>query len=115
MRKVIFKLFETVSFANIIWIRLFFFADRFADVELDALRSSITALSARMKRFAHPAIGSAAGTGMSTWQTPKVGRSHVSDSQMSLLKSSLEKLSLLNEENNVKLRLIEHELKNQEQ
>jgi nuclear pore complex protein Nup88 len=52
---------------------------------------------------------------MSTWQTPKVGRSHVSDSQMSLLKSSLEKLSLLNEENNVKLRLIEHELKNQEQ
>ncbi|KAF0930613.1 hypothetical protein E2562_033810 [Oryza meyeriana var. granulata] len=89
--------------------------DRFADVELDALRSSITALSARMKRIAHPSIGSAAGTGMPLWQTPKVGRSHVSDSQMSSLKSSLERLSLLNEENNLKLKLIEHELKNQEQ
>jgi nuclear pore complex protein Nup88 len=34
---------------------------------------------------------------------------------MSLLKSSLERLSLLNEENNLKLRLIDHELKNKEQ
>ncbi|KAK3141567.1 hypothetical protein QOZ80_4BG0335530 [Eleusine coracana subsp. coracana] len=89
--------------------------DRFADVELDALRSSITALSARMKRFAQQSTGSGTGTGMPTWQTPKGGRSHISESQMSLLKSSLERLSLLNEENNLKLRLIDHELKNKEQ
>uniref|UniRef100_A0A0A9GE55 Uncharacterized protein n=1 Tax=Arundo donax TaxID=35708 RepID=A0A0A9GE55_ARUDO len=88
--------------------------DRFADVELDALRSSIAALSARMKRFAQQA-GGAAGTGMLPWQTPKAGRSNISESQMSQLKSSLERLSLLNEENNLKLRLIDHELKNQEQ
>ncbi|XP_024311354.1 nuclear pore complex protein NUP88 [Brachypodium distachyon] len=89
--------------------------DRFADVELDALRSSISAQSARMKRFAHPSLGGAPGTGMPPWQTPKGGRSHVSDSQMSLMKSSLKRLSLLNDESNQKLRLIEHELKNQEQ
>jgi nuclear pore complex protein Nup88 len=91
------------------------FADRFADVELDALRSSIAALSARMKRFAQQSMGGAASTGVTPWQAPKAGRSHISESQMSLLKSSLEKLSLLNEENNLKLRLIDHELKNQEQ
>jgi nuclear pore complex protein Nup88 len=85
-------------------------------VELDALRSSIAALSARMNRFAQQSAGSAAGTGVISWQAaPKVGRSHISESQMSLLKSSLEKLSLLNEENNLKLRLIDHELKNKEQ
>jgi nuclear pore complex protein Nup88 len=89
------------------------FADRFADVELDALRSSIAALSARMKRFAQQSMGGAASTGVTPWQAPKAGRSHISESQM--LKSSLEKLSLLNEENNLKLRLIDHELKNQEQ
>ncbi|KAL6651343.1 hypothetical protein ACP70R_010268 [Stipagrostis hirtigluma subsp. patula] len=89
--------------------------DRFADVELDALRSSIAALSARMKRFTHQSMGGAAGTGMTPWQAPKGGRGHVSESQMSLLKSSLERLSLLNEENSLKLRLIEHELKNQEE
>jgi nuclear pore complex protein Nup88 len=84
-------------------------------VELDALQSSIAALSARMKRFAQQSTGgSAAGTGMPTWQTPKGGRSHISESQMSLLKSSLEQLSL-NEENNLKLRLIDHELRNKEQ
>lgn len=88
--------------------------DRFADVELDALRSSIAALSARMKRFAQQSTGSAASTGMVPWQAQRAGRSHVSESQMSLLKSSLEKLSLLNEENSLKLRLIDHELKNQE-
>ncbi|XP_066345828.1 nuclear pore complex protein NUP88 isoform X2 [Miscanthus floridulus] len=89
--------------------------DRFADVELDALRSSIAALSARMKRFAQQSMGGAASTGVTPWQAPKAGRSHISESQMSLLKSSLEKLSLLNEENNLKLRLIDHELKDQEQ
>ncbi|KAK1685329.1 hypothetical protein QYE76_046177 [Lolium multiflorum] len=89
--------------------------DRFADVELDALRSSIAALSARMRRFAHMSPGGAAGTGMAPWQAPKAGRSHVTESQMSLMKSSLERLSLINEENNLKLRLIETELKNKEQ
>jgi nuclear pore complex protein Nup88 len=84
-------------------------------VELDALQSSIAALSARMKRFAQQSTGNAAGTGMPVCQTPKGGRSHISESQMSLLKSSLERLSLLNEENNLKLRLIDHELKNKEQ
>ena len=91
------------------------YADRFADVELDALRSSIAALSVRMKRFAQQSVGGVAGTGVVPWQAPKTGRSHISESQMSLLKSSLEKLSLLNEENNLKLRLIDNELKNKEQ
>jgi len=89
--------------------------DRFADVELDALRSSIAALSVRMKRFAQQSVGGVAGTGVVPWQAPKTGGSHISESQMSLLKSSLEKLSLLNEENNLKLRLIDNELKNKEQ
>ena len=92
-------------------------ADRFADLELDALRSSIAALNARMRRFVHPSSGGVAGTEMAApWQAaPKAGRSHVSESQMSLMKSSLERLSLLNEENNLKLRLIETELKSKEQ
>ncbi|RLM74468.1 nuclear pore complex protein NUP88 [Panicum miliaceum] len=89
--------------------------DRFADVELDALRSSIAALSARMKRFTQQSVGGGTGTGVVPWQAPKTGQSHISESQMSLLKSSLEKLSLLNEENNLKLRLIDNELKNKEQ
>jgi nuclear pore complex protein Nup88 len=80
-------------------------------VELDALRSSIAAFSARKKRLTQQSTGSATATGMPTWQTPKGGRSHISESQMSLLKSSLG----LNEENNLKLRLIDHELKNKEQ
>jgi nuclear pore complex protein Nup88 len=85
-------------------------------VELDALRTSIAALSARMKRFAQPSLGGGtAGTGVAPWQAPKAGRGHVSESQMSLMKSSLERLSLLNEENNQKLRVIETELKNKEE
>ncbi|KAM3389286.1 hypothetical protein ACQJBY_011421 [Aegilops geniculata] len=90
--------------------------DRFADVELDALRTSIAALRARMKRFAQSSLGGgAASTGVAPWQAPKAGRGHVSESQMSLMKSSLERLSLLNEENSQKLRVIETELKNKEQ
>jgi nuclear pore complex protein Nup88 len=106
-------LFSAVSCHNRI-CPLILSADRFADVELDALRSSIAALSARMKRVTQQSAGSPADTGMPSWQTQKGGRNHISESQMSLLKSSLERLSLLNEENNLKLRLIDHELKDKE-
>ncbi|XP_072969396.1 nuclear pore complex protein NUP88 [Typha angustifolia] len=74
--------------------------DRFADVELDALHMSIEALKARMRRHSQP----------SPAQPPSRGRNYVPEAQMSTLKMSLERLSILNEENTQKLNLIEHEL-----
>ncbi|KAG1346972.1 Nuclear pore complex protein NUP88 [Cocos nucifera] len=85
--------------------------ERFADLELDALHSSIKTLNARLKRYSQ-------SSAVSSWnapkQTPVRGKSHVSDAQMLQLKSSLQKLSSLNIENAKKVKLIERELKNQE-
>ncbi|XP_010924188.2 nuclear pore complex protein NUP88 isoform X2 [Elaeis guineensis] len=85
--------------------------ERFADLELDALHSSIETLNARLKRYNQSSL-------VSSWtapkQTPVRGKSHVSDARMLQLKSSLQKLSSLNIENAKKVKLIEKELKNQE-
>ncbi|OAY66753.1 Nuclear pore complex protein NUP88 [Ananas comosus] len=83
--------------------------DRFGNIELDALHSAIEALNARMKRYSQPSL-----VGRSPQQTSLRGRNYISDNQMSLLKSSLEKLSIINEQNTQKLKLIENELKSQE-
>ncbi|KAJ3698486.1 hypothetical protein LUZ61_002191 [Rhynchospora tenuis] len=76
--------------------------DRFAGVELDALHSAIEALSARMKRY-----NSSHASSVSPRRTAPKGRTHASEAQVSLLKSSLGKLSSINEENTQKLKLLE--------
>ncbi|KAJ1698028.1 hypothetical protein LUZ63_006540 [Rhynchospora breviuscula] len=76
--------------------------DRFVGVELDALHSAIEALSARMKRY-----NSSHASSVSPRRTALKGRTHASESQVSLLKSSLGKLSSINEENTQKLKLLE--------
>ncbi|KAJ4763430.1 Nuclear pore complex protein NUP88 [Rhynchospora pubera] len=76
--------------------------DRFVGVELDALHSAIEALSARMKRY-----NSSHASSVSPRRTALKSRTHASEAQVSLLKSSLGKLSSINEENTQKLKLLE--------
>ncbi|XP_008787622.1 nuclear pore complex protein NUP88 [Phoenix dactylifera] len=85
--------------------------ERFADLELDALHSSIESLNARLKRYSQ---SSPVSSRNASRQTPVRGKSHVSDAQTLQLKSSLQKLSSLNIDNAKKVKLIENELKNQE-
>lgn len=77
---------------------------------MDALRSTVNALSARMRRHT---------------QTPKDNLSNkkklvsrrkdpVHESQISQLKSCLEKLSLVNSENTKKVKLVESALRSEE-
>ncbi|XP_042456339.1 nuclear pore complex protein NUP88-like [Zingiber officinale] len=84
--------------------------DRFAEVELDALHSAIQALSARLKRFYQ---SSPASAGNPMRQAAK-SRKNVSDQQLLQLRSSLERLSLLNKENIKNLKQIEGAQKNLE-
>ncbi|XP_048325625.2 nuclear pore complex protein NUP88 isoform X1 [Ziziphus jujuba] len=84
--------------------------DQFRGVELDALRSSITALTARLRKHMPSPEGNE-----SKLQTLISGRkNYVQDSQISQLKSSLEKLSLVNTENTKKVKLVETALINTE-
>ncbi|CAL0334886.1 unnamed protein product [Lupinus luteus] len=82
--------------------------DHFKEVELDALHSSVDALSARLRRHIQASKAS--------HQQQKVPGKKIcaADNQISLLKSSLEKLSLLNSENTKKVKLVESSLKNKE-
>ena len=82
-------------------------ADQFSNVELDALRSSISALNARLRRHTHSPTANASN------QRKIISgrRNHAQDSQISFLKSSLEKLSLVNSENSNKVKLVESALK----
>nr|XP_034923775.1 nuclear pore complex protein NUP88-like isoform X2 [Populus alba] len=83
--------------------------DHFTGVELDALRTSIDTLRARLRRFTQSSKGDAAN------QQMKIGgRNYALDAQISQLKSSIAKLSLLNSENTKKVKLVESVLKNQE-
>ncbi|XP_022745991.1 nuclear pore complex protein NUP88 [Durio zibethinus] len=80
--------------------------DQFTGVELDALQSSIDTLRARLRRYTQSSKANGAN------QRRKMpGRSHVQDAQISQLKSSLEKLSLVNSESSRKVKLVESALK----
>ncbi|KAJ6432524.1 hypothetical protein OIU84_019709 [Salix udensis] len=82
---------------------------QFTRVELDALRASIDTLRARLGRFRESSKGDAPN------QHRKIaGRNNVLDAQISQLKSSLTKLSLVNSDNTKKVKLVESALKNQE-
>ncbi|KAL2598171.1 hypothetical protein GLYMA_11G229000v4 [Glycine max] len=82
--------------------------DHFKEVELDALHSSVDAVSARLRRHLQ-----ASKANHQQQKTPGK-KSYAGDDQMSLLKSSLEKLSLLNTENSKKVELVESSLRNKE-
>lgn len=85
-------------------------ADQFRGFELDALRSSIAALTARLRKQTQSPKGNE-----SKQQSLISGRKKIlQDSQISLLKSSLEKLSLINSENSKKVNLVETALKDKE-
>jgi nuclear pore complex protein Nup88 len=86
-----------------------YFADHFTGVGLDALRTSIDTLRARLRRFTQSSKGDVAN------QQMKIGgRNYALDAQILQLKSSIAKLSLLNSENTKKVKLVESVLKNQE-
>ncbi|MFQ6647198.1 hypothetical protein Gotur_020121, partial [Gossypium turneri] len=80
--------------------------DQFTGVELDALRSSIDTLGARLKRYTKSSKDN-----LTTQRRKIPGRNHVQDAQISQLKSSLEKLSLLNSESTKKVELVESAIK----
>lgn len=75
---------------------------------MDALHSSVDAVSARLRRHLQ-----ASKANHQQQKTPGK-KSYAGDDQMSLLKSSLEKLSLLNTENSKKVELVESSLRNKE-
>lgn len=78
--------------------------DRFADVELGALHSSIEALTARLRRYMQSSPANPPRRTLGR-------RNHVPEGQISQLKSSLGMLSSINDENTNMLKLIENELK----
>lgn len=86
-------------------------ADKITSIELDALRSSIEALNARMQRYTH---SSKLNQLNEQRQISARRKSHVADNQISQLKASLEKLSLTNSENTKKVKLVESALKTRE-
>ncbi|PHU02730.1 Nuclear pore complex protein NUP88 [Capsicum chinense] len=82
--------------------------DRYRGVELDALHSSIEAINARLKRYTH---SPQANRSNEQRQLSMRRKSHVQENEMSLLKASLEKLSLVNIENAKKVKAVESALK----
>ncbi|OMO76032.1 hypothetical protein COLO4_25704 [Corchorus olitorius] len=83
--------------------------DQFTGVELDALQSSIDTLRARLRRSTQSSKDKLAN------QRRKMpGRNHGQDAQISQLKSSLAKLSLVNSESSKKVKLLESALKSKE-
>lgn len=88
-----------------------FSSDKFTGLELDALHSSIEALSARTKRYTHSLQADSP-----TQRTQRLMRrgNRVPDDGVSELKSLLEKLSLINSENSKKVKLVESALKARE-
>ena len=84
------------------------FADHFKEVELDALHSSVDALSARLRRHIQ------ASKPNNRQKQISGKKNYAEDAQISMLKSSLEKLSLVNSENTKKVKLVESALRNQE-
>ncbi|CAI9091694.1 OLC1v1026783C1 [Oldenlandia corymbosa var. corymbosa] len=81
--------------------------DRFTGVELDALRSTVEALDARLRRLTRSPQAK-----LMNKQSQRRGRraNYVQEDEISLLKSSMSKLSLINNENTKKAKLIESAL-----
>lgn len=75
---------------------------------MDALHSSIEALNARLKRHMHSVQAKS-----SNQATRRAGR-RVEDDEVSQLKSSLSKLSLINSDNSKKVKLVESALRSKE-
>lgn len=85
--------------------------DHFTDVELDALHTSIDTLTARLRRFTN----SSKNNNLVNQQQKMYRRNtYIQGSQISQLKSSLEKLSLLNAENTKKVKLVESRIQSKE-
>ncbi|XP_027335594.1 nuclear pore complex protein NUP88 isoform X2 [Abrus precatorius] len=82
--------------------------DHFKDVELDALHSSVDALNARLRRHLQASKAS------HQQQKTSGKKTYGGDDQISMLKSSLEKLSLVNNENSKKVKLVESTLRSKE-
>ncbi|KAF2319079.1 hypothetical protein GH714_013137 [Hevea brasiliensis] len=83
--------------------------DHFTGVELDALRTSIDTLKSRLRRHTQSSKADVLNQ-----QRQLSGKNYVQDVQISQLKSSLAKLSLVNSENSKKVKLVESVLKGQE-
>ncbi|KAI9073491.1 hypothetical protein K1719_044530 [Acacia pycnantha] len=82
--------------------------DHFREVELVALHSSVDALGARLRRYMQASKAN-------SHQKEITGRkSYVDKAQISMLKSSLDKLSLLNSENSKKVKLVESSMRARE-
>lgn len=84
--------------------------DHFSGVELEALRSSISALNSRLRRHTQ----SPNGNSSKQQKLISGSKNYAQDSQISLLKSSLEKLSLVNSDNSKKVKLVESALNSRE-
>ena len=77
---------------------------------MDALHSSIDALAARLRRHTQSPKGN-----LSNQQRQMSGKKNLAhDVHISQLKSSLEKLSLVNSENSKRVNIVESALKSQE-
>lgn len=80
-------------------------SDNFSGLEMDALHSSIEALSARLKRHMNTVHAKSSNQ--------RAGR-RVEDDDVSQLKASLSKLSLINSDNSKKVKLVESALRTKE-
>jgi nuclear pore complex protein Nup88 len=87
--------------------------DRYSGVELDALHSSVDALNSRLKRYIQARQSKVSNTHRHI--SSRRNSNFTQPDEISLLKSSLEKLSLINGENAKKVKLVESELKNRHQ
>ncbi|KAM4093785.1 hypothetical protein ACB094_06G145300 [Castanea mollissima] len=84
--------------------------EHFSGVELDALHSSIDALAARLRRHTQSPKGN-----LLNQQRQISGKKNLAhDVHISQLKSSLEKLSLVNSENSKRVKIVESALKSHE-
>lgn len=96
---------------SLLHILFYIHADRFSGVELEALHSTMEALNARLKRYMH-----SPRTNVTSQQRQVTRRrnDYAQDDQISRLRSSITKLSLVNSENTKKVKLVESALKNRD-
>ncbi|KAL5710313.1 hypothetical protein ACHQM5_020893 [Ranunculus cassubicifolius] len=83
--------------------------DRFTGLELDALRSSIETLNARLRKH-----GQSPPPSKSPKQILGRRKNQIPDNQVSELRLAMKKLELVNSENTQKVKLLENALKNKE-
>ncbi|XP_010558079.1 PREDICTED: nuclear pore complex protein NUP88 isoform X2 [Tarenaya hassleriana] len=86
--------------------------DEFSGVELDALRSSIETLRARMRKHSQQSPKSKT---VGTHKRQQYSRKdYIQDTEISQIQSSMAKLSVMNSENSEKVKLVESALKSRE-